>query len=255
LKAMRWMSEIPFALLTLWLFIAFVGYVVVYGSLVLLIGWLIEKIAGKEKGKRYIEKEVARFGRNAFRVIGARVKAYNRDKVPKKGPMVIISNHQSAFDIPLVAGYVRGGISFIAKAEISKIPAVAQFVKRLDGVFIERGNKLQTAGVIRTIMRILKNGGTIMLFPEGTRSLDGELKDFKKGSLVLPYRMKVPIVPVALDGTKDIMVKGKLLVKPAKVKLKVLDPVNPGEFETEEELEKYLHTLIAEALLELRRMG
>lgn len=249
---MKWITEIPYILLTLWLFIAFVCYVIIYGSFVLLAGWIIEKIASKEKGRKFVEREVARFGRNAFRVIGARVKAYGRDKVPQKGPMVIISNHQSTFDIPLIAGYVSGGISFIAKAEIAKIPAVAQFVKRLDGVFIERGNKLQTAGVIRNIIRVLKNGGTIMLFPEGTRSTDGKLKSFKKGSLAIPYRMKVPIIPVALDGTKDIMVKGKLLVKPAKVKLKVMDPVDPDEFESEEDLEKYLHTLIAKALTELR---
>ncbi|AKI98251.1 acyl-phosphate glycerol 3-phosphate acyltransferase [Kosmotoga pacifica] len=249
------MNDIPFVLLTLWVFIAFVGYVLVYGSVVLFIGWIIEKIAGREKAKRYIGKEVARFGRNAFRAIGAKVRAYGREKVPSKGPMVIISNHQSAFDIPLVAGYVRGEISFIAKVEVSKIPGLAQFVKRLDGVFIDRGNRLQTVGVIRNIMKILKNGGTIMLFPEGTRSVDGELQSFRKGSLALPYRMKVPIVPVALDGTKDIMVKGRLLVRPAKVRLKILDPVDPKEFESEEELEKHLQALIGKALKELRSMS
>lgn len=187
--------------------IAFTGYVLVYGALVLLISWFIEKFRGAEAAKEYVRREVGRFGRVTFSIIGSKVSVEGTENIPPKGPLVIVSNHQSAFDIPLIVGYVKDRISFIAKIEVSKLPVLSSFVKRLDGVFIDRGNKVQTAATIKKIFQILRNGGTIMLFPEGTRSSDGKIHEFKNGSLSIPHRLNIPILPVVIDGTKDIMKK------------------------------------------------
>ncbi|ACR80135.1 MULTISPECIES: 1-acyl-sn-glycerol-3-phosphate acyltransferase [Kosmotoga] len=255
MKSREWIKQIRDFFLTIWVAIAVTGYVLVYGAFVLLISWFIEKFRGIEAAKDYVAQEVGRFGRVAFFVIGSKVSVEGAENIPPKGPLVIVSNHQSAFDIPLIVGYVKGRISFIAKIEVSKIPGFSWFVKRLDGVFIDRGNKIQTAAAIKRIFNILRNGGTIMLFPEGTRSLDGSIKKFKKGSLSIPHKLNIPILPVAIDGTKDIMKKGELLIHPAIVKIRILKPVYPGKFNTEDELREEIRKMISEAIVQMRNRG
>ncbi|MFO7882968.1 MAG: lysophospholipid acyltransferase family protein [Kosmotogaceae bacterium] len=235
-------------LVTIWVGFSFVLYVCVYGSIVLLISLIIEKLSSREKAKDYLGIEVGRFGRAAFLLSFSKVKVSGKENVPKNGPTIIVSNHQSAFDIPLMAGFVKGRISFIAKKEIGKIPFLKWFVVRLDGILIERGNKIQTASSMRKILRVLKNGGTIMLFPEGTRDSSGNMGDFKKGSLAIPHKLSIPILPVAFDGTRKMMKKGRLLVSPSNITVKILKPLHPENFADEEQLRKKTEELIGNAL-------
>jgi 1-acyl-sn-glycerol-3-phosphate acyltransferase len=239
-------------LVTIWIGFSFILYVCVYGSIVLLISLIIEKLSSREKAKDYLGKEVGRFGKAAFLLAFSKVTAIGKENVPEKGPAVIVSNHQSAFDIPLMVGFVKGRISFIAKKEIGKIPFLKWFVVRLDGILIERGNKIQTASSMRKILRVLKNGGIIMLFPEGTRDSTGVMGDFKKGSLAIPYKLNIPVLPVAIDGTRNMMKKGSLLIRPSEINIKILEPLYPKEFADEEQLRKRTEDLIGNALITIK---
>jgi 1-acyl-sn-glycerol-3-phosphate acyltransferase len=246
------MKKLISLLVTIWIGFSFFLYVCVYGSIVLLISLIIEKLSSREKAKDYLGVEVGRFGKAAFLLAFSKVTVLGKENVPEKGPAVIVSNHQSAFDIPLMVGFVKGRISFIAKKEIGKIPFLKWFVIRLDGILIERGNKIQTASSMRKILRVLKNGGIIMLFPEGTRDSTGKMGDFKEGSLAIPYKLNIPVLPVAFDGTRNMMKKGSLLIRPSKINIRILKPLYPEEFANEEQLRKRTEELIGNALIEIK---
>ncbi|TYB95790.1 MAG: 1-acyl-sn-glycerol-3-phosphate acyltransferase [Kosmotoga sp.] len=246
------MNKFTSLLVTIWVGISFFLYVCVYGSAVLLISLIIEKLSTREKAKDYLGKEVGRFGKAAFLLSFSKVSVFGKKNVPEKGPFVIVSNHQSAFDIPLMVGFVKGKISFIAKKEVEKIPFLKWFVLRLDGILIERGNKIQTASSMRKILRVLKCGGTIMLFPEGTRDSTGKMGDFKEGSLAIPYKLNIPILPVTLEGTRNMMKKGSLLIRPSKIDIRILEPLFPKNFTSEEELRKKSEELIGNALIAIK---
>jgi 1-acyl-sn-glycerol-3-phosphate acyltransferase len=239
-------------LITVWLAIIAVLYICVYGGFVILIGMLIGKIKGKEHKKRFISREVSRFGRAAFILSGSKVRVTGKENVPKSGPLVIVANHQSAFDIPLIPGYVYPEISFIAKKELSRIPGISWFISALDGVYIDRGNRSQTAGAMRRIVGLLKDGGTILLFPEGTRSEDGKIGEFKEGSFTIPFKFAIPVLPVALDGTGNLMKKNSYLISPSRVRLSIAEPVSPGNFETEVQFREEVYNIIRNTLQSLR---
>jgi len=230
----------------------FVLYVMIYGGLVLLIGRAVRKKRGEDAAKRFVSREVGRFGRNVFRTLFCKVQVRGAENVPEKGPMVIICNHQSVLDIPLVPGYIYDGIAFIAKKEISKIPVVRGFVNALDGVFIARGDRTQTASTLRKLITVLRKGGTIMLFPEGTRSEDGKLLPFKEGSFMLPYRTGTVVLPVAIDGTGRLMKKKQLFVRPGRVCVNIMEPLEPASFDSERSLRESAQRSVKQGLEEIR---
>jgi 1-acyl-sn-glycerol-3-phosphate acyltransferase len=254
-KNLSFLKKLVSLLITLWIAIIGVLYICVYGGLVIIIGSLIGKYKGKKWKKRFISREVSRFGRAAFILSGSRVTVQGKENVPEDGPMVIAANHQSAFDIPLIPGYVYPGISFIAKKELSKVPGISWFIKALDGVYIDRGNKLQTAGAMRKILKILKEDGTILLFPEGTRSESGELGEFKEGSLSIPFKLGVDVLPVALDGTGKLMKKNGYLITPSRINLSIAGPISPKGFESEEQFRKEVYNIIKKHLELSRNRG
>lgn len=251
---MNFLKKIVSFLITVWIAVIALFYILVYGGLVILLGSVIGKFKGAAWKKTFISREVSRFGRAAFVLSGSRVKVSGSENIPASGPIVIAANHQSAFDIPLIPGYVYPEISFIAKKELARVPGISWFIKALDGVYIDRGNRLQTAGAMRKIFRILKEGGAILLFPEGTRST-GELGEFKEGSLSIAFKLGVPVLPVALDGTKNLMKKNSLLISPAKVSLRIESPISPIGYPSEESFRKVVYDTIESALKKLRDRG
>ncbi len=118
---MRFLKKLLSLLVTVWIAVLGVLYICVYGGIVILIGNVIGKFKGKKERKTFISREVSRFGRAAFVLSGSRVRLSGKENVPETGPMVIVANHQSAFDIPLIPGYVYPEIAFIAKKELSSI--------------------------------------------------------------------------------------------------------------------------------------
>ncbi len=252
MKVVRLLLGLRDFLITVMGAVFFLVYVIVYGSLVLIVGAIINKVRGEAARKRFVSREVGRFGRNVFRTLFCKVSVNGKEHVPASGSMVIVCNHQSVLDIPLVPGYIHHEIAFIAKKEISRIPVVRGFVKALDGVFIARGNRAQTASTMRKLITILREGGTIMLFPEGTRSEDGKLLPFKDGSFMLPYRTGATVLPVAIDGTGKLMKKKRLFVRPGKVFVNIRKPLDSSTFESEEALRKTAEESVKEGLNETR---
>lgn len=233
-------------LLTIWFYVGFLGYIVIYGSIVLLISKFLKKIKGEESSENYLRKVIYNFGKRSFKLMGIKVNVEKEIDLAEleSEPYIIVANHQSLFDIPLIIGYVYPA-GFIAKKELEKAPIISSFIKSLGSVFIDRKNPSQAAKALRELRKKLLEGRKLTLFPEGTRTLDGNVKKFKKGSLMIPYRYGIKIVPVSIDGTYYMNKKGEHLIKPHKIKIKIFKAIDPKEFENENELIEYVYNLIA----------
>ncbi|WP_165974140.1 lysophospholipid acyltransferase family protein [Marinitoga lauensis] len=233
-------------LLTIWFYVGFFGYVVIYGSLVLLISKIMKMVSGKDKADSYLRKVVSNFGKRSFKLMGINVNVKKDFELKdlENEPYIIIANHQSLLDIPLIIGYIHP-VGFIAKKELEKAPIISTYIKALGSVFIDRKNPTQAAKALRELRKKLNEGRKLALFPEGTRTLDGKVKPFKKGSLMIPYRYGIKIIPVTIDGTYQIIKKGDYHLTPHEVKVRIFNPINPKNFENEEELRNYVYNLIS----------
>jgi len=176
------------------------------------------------------------------------------EKALKGSTYVVISNHQSIIDILFIntLGY---RVKWISKIENNKIPILGWYLRMADYISVDRGNEESKVAMMENSLSCLKNGTSIMIFPEGTRSKDGEVGFFKRGAFQLAIQAGVPILPIVIDGTGGILPKHGLVFGTGHdIKMKVLDPVHPESFGTDnpDELALKFATLIREALIDLR---
>ena len=147
------------------------------------------------------------------------------------GPVVVMGNHQSFFDVMVLLGYFPKDLSFIAKIETASYPGISTWMKYIDCLFIDRSDLRQSSRILIQAVDQLKDGvASLVIFPEGTRSKTGELLDFKRGSMKLPQRARVPIVPVAFDGTLQVYEGNGRKIAPSKVRMHICPPLMPEEF-------------------------
>jgi 1-acyl-sn-glycerol-3-phosphate acyltransferase len=165
------------------------------------------------------------WARSAIAANGSVINVKGIDNVPQKGGVLFISNHQSNFDIPIFIGFVPRDKGFIAKKELEKIPVFSMWMKYLGCVLIDRKDARKSLQMLDQAAERLKAGHSLVIFPEGTRSMDGTVGPFKAGSLRLAIKANVAIVPVTICGSKDIMPKGTSFIKSAKVDVIIAPPL------------------------------
>jgi len=128
------------------------------------------------------------------------------------GPCVYVANHQSHFDAPMLFAHLPGHVRFVAKASLFQIPFFGQALKNTGFVKVDRSGGTHDRQVLAEAVHAVRNRTSLLFFAEGTRSDDGVLKPFKKGAAVLALQAQVPMVPVAVAGTRSILKKGSALV-------------------------------------------
>ena len=175
------------------------------------------------------------------RLAGVRVVIHGRDHVDVGQSYVLVANHQSAFDIPVIYGYSGMDLRWVMKAEIKWIPFVAAGCRAIGHVFVERGNTQQSTQAINQAVATLKPGTGVLFFPEGTRSLDGSLLPFKKGAFRLAQDQDLPVLPVTVRGTRDVLAPKRWTITPRTVEIRFHPPIEP------EKGEKGLGSLMAKA--------
>jgi 1-acyl-sn-glycerol-3-phosphate acyltransferase len=154
-----------------------------------------------------------------------------RDKLPWRGPAVLVSNHESLGDILVLFGLYRP-FKWVSKAEVFNAPFLGWNMRYNGYVPLVRGDKDSIKEMMRRCHGWLERGAPILMFPEGTRSPDAEVKAFKDGAFRLAMEAGCPLYPIVLTGTADTLPKHGLLVKPvARCRVRVLDPVDPVTFE------------------------
>lgn len=156
-----------------------------------------------------------------------RLRTHRRDRVPLEGPVVIVANHQSYLDPPLVGGATRRQLSYLARDTLFKGP-LGVLIRSYDAVPVDRdGTGL--AGIRATLKR-LKQGGAVLVFPEGVRTSDGELQPLKPGFLTLVRRSKAVLVPLGFDGPFDVWPRGRKSPKLAgRIAMHYAEPIQPHE--------------------------
>lgn len=136
-------------------------------------------------------------------VTGNKVRVINDELVPNE-PVLYVVNHQSNFDIPVCMAYLPHFAPFIAKIELAKVPMLSYWMKQMKCLFMDRKNMRQSLKVILEGIEMLKDGNSLVIFPEGTRAKNGEMLEFKPGSLKLAVKANVPIVPVTIKNTYKV---------------------------------------------------
>lgn len=177
-----------------------------------------------------------------------------REKIDHKQPYVIIPNHQSMLDI-VFFNMLYHRLRWVSKIEVFKIPLLGWEMKMVKYIALERGNKHSVAKMMENCVTSLRDGISIVIFPEGTRSLTGAIGKFKTGAFQLAVKTDKPLLPVLIDGTGDILPKhGFIFRNHRTVRIRVLDPVFPGQFVTgdPEELAARIQSVMVKAMDELR---
>lgn len=168
----------------------------------------------------------AKFGCRVYlRSAGARIYVRGQENLQPGQAYVFASNHQSNLDPPLLFAYLGPNTGALAKAELFKIPIMKQGFPLVHVVPVDRSNRERAIESTRIGAASLRRGHSLMAFPEGTRTVDGKVKEFKKGVFFMAIEAGVPVVPTIVNDTRAVMRRGEKKVTPGDVYLEILPPV------------------------------
>lgn len=208
----------------------------------------IKRLAGEENTvlhDQIVDKTVKNWARSLVAISGSIIKVTGEENVPE-GSVVFVSNHQGNFDIPILLGYIKKPKAFIAKVELANMPMVSTWMKHMKCVFMDRADVRQSLRTISEAAGYIKEGYSMVIFPEGTRSKGMEMGEFKQGSFKLALKAKAPIVPVTIKGSYKIMESQKFIIRPAEVEIIISKPIETINMTKEQEalLPEQVHEII-----------
>lgn len=158
----------------------------------------------------------------------------NPENLPEEGPAVYVSNHQSYADILTMLNIIKHQAGFIAKEELHKIPVFSKWILRIRSLFIIRGDTRESLKTISEGVDMIKDGYSLVIFPEGTRSRGKAMADFKPGSLKLATKAKATIVPVTINGSYKMYEETGRITKNARIEVIVHEPINTADMDRKE---------------------
>jgi 1-acyl-sn-glycerol-3-phosphate acyltransferase len=157
---------------------------------------------------------------------GVRVRVIGAHRVDFSRSYVFAANHQSIYDIPIVFTSLPAQLRIVAKQSLGRIPFMGWHLHRAGHLLVDRQNP--GAGVVKKMAKLVGQHHSLIVFPEGTRSVDGTVGRFKGGSFVFALDSGMPIVPISISGSRHVMKKGQLMVCPGDVTLTVHEPIDTG---------------------------
>jgi 1-acyl-sn-glycerol-3-phosphate acyltransferase len=205
----------------------------------------IELTGGTDPGGRLSRRSINVWGRAMCAAAGTRVITHGMERM-SDDPRVIVANHVSWFDV-LTLSSVLPRLSYIAKAEMARIPLFGRAMRRAGHLFVDRHNHKAAFAVYDDAARRIRAGTTVVIFPEGTRGTDYALRPFKKGPFVLAIGAGVPIVPVLIHGTIEVLPRGRMWVQKHDVHIHVLDEIPTAGYNYDDR-DKLAH-LVRDALV------
>jgi 1-acyl-sn-glycerol-3-phosphate acyltransferase len=203
-----------------------------------------------KKRDALVNKRVRLWARALVKLAGGRISVVGEENIPEDRSVVFISNHQGNFDIPILLGYINKPKAFIAKIETKKLPLISSWMKEMKCVFMDRKDIRQSVQAINEGAEILREGYSLVICPEGTRSKGETMGEFKHGSFKLATKAGVPIIPVTIKGSYKMMEQSKFIIKPAKVEVIISNPIETSGLSREEikELPDRVKEIIAREL-------
>jgi 1-acyl-sn-glycerol-3-phosphate acyltransferase len=163
-------------------------------------------------------------------IFNIKVKIKGLENISEKQNYIYISNHASAMDIPALIHGIPDQIRFLAKQELGKIPFWGWLLKYGGYILIDRRNPKRAIKSIQKAIEKIKSGVSVLVFAEGTRSIDGKLLPFKRGGFMLAIKSKTPVIPVTILGSHKIMRKHKLEINPGTIEILIDEPIQVENF-------------------------
>ena len=182
-------------------------------------------------------------------ISGVKLEVNGLDNIPDDQAVLFVGNHISFFDIIVTYPLMKRPTGYIAKKEIRKVPFLSWWMYFVNWIFLDRKNPRQGLKSVLEASEKIKNGTSIFLFPEGTRSKDGKLAEFKDGGFKIATKAKAPIIPIGIQGTSDILENHFPIIKSGKVIVNFGKPVYTSEMSKAEQ--KSLPNLVREQVKEL----
>lgn len=157
-----------------------------------------------------------------------RVKVTGHDNIDPKTSYVFVANHQGAYDIFSLFGYLGHNFRWMMKESLRKIPFVGWACNASGEIFVDNSSVSATRHTLENAERQLRDGMSLTVFPEGARTWDGNIRRFKKGAFLLAVEFNLPVVPVTIDGAFDVLPRFKFLPKPGLIKITIHKPILPS---------------------------
>ncbi|MHB1013313.1 MAG: lysophospholipid acyltransferase family protein, partial [Desulfobacteria bacterium] len=179
-------------------------------------------------GGNRAERVMGWWGRAFVRSGGWKLRVEGMENLPPGGA-VLVANHQSIVDIPMLLSAFPRPVGFLAKRELGEIPLFGKAMSAAGNLFVDREDPRDAVRMLREAGARLRDGRLVVVFPEGTRSGDGSIGEFRPGAFYLAQKSGAPVVPVYLDGGRRAIPKGSVRARPAALLVRVLPPLAPGE--------------------------
>lgn len=196
---------------------------VIFGSLSILGSWL-------PGGYRWVFLMARLWSRGLLTASGLRLEVQIESEFDSSRCYVFMPNHQSLYDIPALLVSAPVDLRFMAKRSLFQIPIFGWALRAGGFVSIDRGSSRRAQSGFNSALRALRAGASFLVFPEGTRSLDGRLLPFKRGGLLLALRSGIPMVPVGIRGTLGIRTRGSYRIRPGRAIVRYGRPLDPADY-------------------------
>jgi 1-acyl-sn-glycerol-3-phosphate acyltransferase len=225
------------------------GIVVVFYMVSIVLGSLVGIPVTFATGKiDFLYALAMKIARTGMRLGGIRVKVLGSEHVDPTKTYLFMSNHTSNVDPPIVIPAIPMRTSVLAKKEVFRIPVLGYVMRLAKLVPVDRKNRDAAVDSMHRAAEVLQQGISMTVFPEGTRSFDGQLLPFKKGPFYLALEAGVPVVPMTIAGTHAIMPKRRLAIHPGIATVTIHPPIDPKQFQDREALAEAVRARIASAL-------
>ena len=155
-----------------------------------------------------------------------RVEVEGRENIDPHQSYVLVSNHQSQYDIFMLYGWLGVDFKWVMKQELRKVPGVGVACERLGHIFIDRSNHAAAIATLEAARTKIVDGTSVIFFPEGTRSTDGRLLRFKRGAFRMAVDLGLPILPLTVTGTRDVLPANTSDVMPGSARLIIHEPIS-----------------------------
>jgi 1-acyl-sn-glycerol-3-phosphate acyltransferase len=185
------------------------------------------------------------------RSVGVRVQVSGLERIPPEA-CLFVANHTSSADAPAVVGAIPRRIAILLKKSLFNYPVVGQAFTLAHFIPVERGDHESAVASLEKATEAIRGGQSFLVYPEGTRSPDGRLQEFKRGAVVMAIKAGVRIVPMVCAGAHKVMEKRSLVIRPGVIAVEFLQPIDTSgySFEQREELNQRVRAAMADALPE-----